>query len=156
MTEHKYKIYLDEKLIGSTALEKADIPMGVLFGQILFYHIDNAYLFFKSYCLQKKIGITDEKQDQILITRHIPYLRVIDTEDNDICGASISVAGQGPVDFEITIEGVPHNILSFKFKHHLDDYRTLFDQHYEIDNIAEIGIDDKERLFIKPEKTTFP
>ena len=31
-----YNIELDGKLIGTTKLEKADAPMGVAFGQILF------------------------------------------------------------------------------------------------------------------------
>ena len=56
MTKNQFKILLDDKLIGTTLLEKADVPMGVVFGQIKLENIDNAYTFFKSYCLQNQIG----------------------------------------------------------------------------------------------------
>jgi Integron Cassette Protein Hfx_Cass5 len=156
MTEHSFKIFLDDKLIGTTLFEKADVPMGVVFGQIEFTNIDNAYTFFKAYCLQNQIGITDYKQDKFLTTRHISNLKVFDSDNTEIKGSAVSVSGQGNKDFEITVEGVPQTIFSFKFKHHIDHYKNLFDQYIDKDNISEIGIDDKERLFIKPEKATFP
>lgn len=156
MTDQQYQIFLDGRLIGLTALEKADVPMGIVFGEMKLNSIDNPYAFFKSYCLERQIGITDHKQDQFLSTRHIPTLKVIDSDGTEIKGDAISVAGQGSSDFEITIEGVPRNIYSYKFKHHIDHYKLLFDRHYENDNIIEIGIDEQERLFIKPESATFP
>ena len=130
--------------------------MGVLFGQLYLDNIDNAYAFFKSYCLQEHIGFSDDKQDKFITTRHISNLKVIDTDNTEIKGSTISVAGQGKRDFEITIEGIPHNIFGFKFKHHVDQYKNRFDQYFDKDNIIEIGIDDNERLFIKPENATFP
>lgn len=157
MTNNQYKILLDGKFIGTTLLEKADVPMGVVFGQIGLENIDNAYTFFKSYCLQNQIGFTDDKQDQFLTTRRIPNLKVYDTADNtEIEGAAVSVSGQGMTDFEITIEGVPHNIFGFKFKHHVDNYKGMFDRHTEKDNILEIGIDDKIGIYVKPETAKFP
>jgi hypothetical protein len=156
MTEHSFKVFLDDKLIGTTLLEKADVPMGVVFGQIVLYNIDDAYDFFKAFCLQKQIGFTDDKQDKFLTTRHISNLKVFDKDNTEIKGSAISVSGQGSIDFEITIEGVPHNIFSFKFQNHIDHYNNLFDQYLDKDNIIEIGIDEKERLFIKPEKAIFP
>jgi len=156
MTKHYFKIFLDEKLIGTTLLEKADVPMGVVFGQIEFDNIDNAYTFFKTYCLQNQIGITDHKQDKLLTTRHISNLKVFDSDNTEIKGSAVSVSGQGHKDFEIIVEGVPQSIFSFKFKHHIDHYQDLLDQYIDKDSIAEIGIDDRERLFIKPEKASFP
>jgi len=147
---------LDDKLIGTTLLEKADVPMGVVFGQIVLENIDNAYVFFKAYCLQNKIGITDDKKDKFLTTRHIPNLKVFDNDNTEIKGSAVSVSGQGGNDFEITIEGIPHNIFSFKFQNHINYYKNLFDQYIDKDNIIEIGIDENERLFIKPEKASFP
>ncbi len=66
MANKQFKILLDDKLIRTTLLEKADVPMGVVFGQIELENIDNAYSFFKSYCLQNQIGFTGDKQDQLL------------------------------------------------------------------------------------------
>ena len=157
MTNNQFKILLDGKLIGTTLLEKADVPMGVVFGQIELQNIDNAYTFFKSYCLQNQIGITDDKHDQLLTTRHIPNLKVYDSNDNsEIKGSAVYVSGQGRNDFEIAVEGVPHNIFAFKFKHHVDNYKGLFDRPVEKDNIIEIGIDDKVGIYVKPETAKFP
>lgn len=156
MTKNSFKILLDDKLIGTTLLEKADVPMGVLFGQITFDNVDNAYSFFKAYCLKNQIGFTDDKQDKFLTTRHISNLKVFDSENTEIKGSAVSVSGQGSKDFEIIIEGVPHNIFSFKFQNHINHYKNLFDQYIDKDNIIEVGIDEKERLFIKPEKASFP
>lgn len=156
MTRHYFKIFLDDKLIGTTLLEKADVPMGVISGQIELDNIDDAYTFFKTYCLHNQIGITDDKQDKFLSTRHISNLKVFDSDNTEIKGSAVSVSGQGNKDFEITIEGVPHNIFILKFQNHIDHYKNLFDQYIGNDNIIEIGIDEKERLFVKPEKATFP
>ena len=157
MTNKQFKILLDDKLIGTTLLEKADVPMGIVFGQINLDNIDNAYTFFKSYCLQNQIGFTEDKHDKILTTRRIPNLKVYDSNDNtEIKGSAVYVSGQGMQDYEIAIEAVPHNIIAFKFKHHVDNYKGLFDRHIEKDNIIEIGIDDKLGIYIKPETATFP
>ena len=156
MNNLQFKVLLNDKLIGSTSLEKADVPMGVLFGQLQLDNIDNAYEFFKSYCLQEHIGFTDDKQDKFITTKHISNLKVLDTDNTEIKGSAISVSGQGKNDFDITIEGVPHNIFAFKFKHHIDHYKNLFDRHIDKDNIIEIGIDDKDGIYIKPENAKFP
>lgn len=130
--------------------------MGVLFGQIVFDNVGDAYSLFKSYCLQNLIGFTNSREDKFITTRHISNLRVFDSDGTEIKGSSVYVSGQGSIDFEIIIEGVPHNIFSFKFKKHIDHYKNLFDQHIDNDNIIEIGIDEEERLFIKPGKAAFP
>ena len=157
MTNKHFEISLDGKLIGTTLLEKADVPMGVVFGQIELEHIENAYTFFKSYCLQNQIGFTDDKHDQLLTTNRIPNLKVYDSNDKtEIKGSAVSVSGQGMKNFEITIEGVPHNIFAFKFKHHVDNNKGLFDRDIETDKIIEIGIDDKVGIYVKPETAKFP
>ena len=155
MNNYQFKGLLNDKVIGVTSLEKADVPMGVLFGQLQLENIDNAYDFFKTYCLQEHIGFTDDKQDKFITTKHISNLKVVDTDNTEIKGSAISVAGQGKTDFEIIIEGVPHNIFAFKFKHHVDNYKGLFDTHIEKDNIIEIGIDDQIGIYVKPETAKF-
>ena len=151
-----YNIFLNDNKIGTTELEKADVPMGVLFGQIKLLDIEDAYTFFKDYCVKNIIGVTKYPEDRFISTRHIPNLQVFDNDKTEIKGVATSVAGQGNNDFEITIEGVPHSLFLAKFGHHIEKYKELLKQNIDKDNIIEIGIDKLDRLFIKPEKETFP
>jgi len=48
-----YDIFLDDNKIGTTELEKSDVPIGVVFGQINLLDIKDAYTFFKDYCVKK-------------------------------------------------------------------------------------------------------
>lgn len=48
MTTKRYDIFLDDKIIGTTELEKADAPMGVVFGRINFANIVVDYDFIKN------------------------------------------------------------------------------------------------------------
>jgi hypothetical protein len=156
MKNHSYSILLNNKEIGTTFLEKADVPMGVVYGNIQLEGIDNAYLFFKNYCIQNKIQITDYKEDQFLSTGHISGLSVIDRDGTEINRKAISVSGQGKTDFEIILEGVPQNIYSFKFKHHIDRYKKQFEISFQKEEIIEIGIDENIGIYIKPKVTAFP
>jgi hypothetical protein len=150
-----YNIFLDQKKIGTTELEKADVPMGVLFGQIHLLDIQDGYNFFKDYCVKNIIGVTKYPDERIISTRHIPNFQVIDCDKTEIKGIAISVAGQGNDDFEITIEGIPHLLFISKFGHHIAKYKELTKQNISKDNIKEIGIDTLERLYINPEKEKF-
>lgn len=53
MTGKKYQIELEGKLIGTTMLEKADAPIGVIFGLMQLDNIGSPYDFFKK-ILQEK------------------------------------------------------------------------------------------------------
>ena len=55
-----YDILLDNKKIGTTELEKADAPMGIVFGRINLISTDSAYHFFKKYCQTKNIKIVTD------------------------------------------------------------------------------------------------
>ena len=155
MNSTHFSILLDNKKIGITNLEKADVPMGVVFGQISLINIADGYTFFKDYCVKNIIGITKYPEDKFISTRHIPNLQVFDNDRAEIKGVATSVAGQGNSDFEITIEGVPHSMFISKFGHHIEKYKELLNQNIDKDNISEIGIDSQERLYIKPEKEKF-
>lgn len=49
MTIKRYDVFLDNKKIGATELEKADAPMGVVFGRVTFNNIISGYDFLKTY-----------------------------------------------------------------------------------------------------------
>lgn len=71
-----YTIYLDKIKLGTTLFEKADAPMGVVFGKIEFDKINIGYQFIKDYCLANNIELTyDCPNDQVLSTRTITSLK---------------------------------------------------------------------------------
>lgn len=73
-----YEIFLDNKKIGTTELENADAPMGVVYGRVTFDHIDSGYDFLKTYCMNNNIVIiTDYPEDKLIGTANIPNLTVI-------------------------------------------------------------------------------
>ena len=155
MNDFLYSILLDNKKIATTKLEKADIPMGVVFGKINLLDITDGYDFFTDYCIKKIIGVTKYPENKLISTRHIPNLQVFDNDGIEIKGVATSIAGQGNNNFEITIEGLSHSILVSKFGHHIDRYEDSLGQSIGKDNIVEIGIDNKERLYIKPGEKKF-
>jgi hypothetical protein len=82
MTKKIYNILLDDEIIGTTEFEKADAPMGVVFGDIKLHHISSGYEFFKSYCLTKEIEIiNDFPADKLIATSNIPTLKIINSNE---------------------------------------------------------------------------
>ena len=43
----EYKIFLDDVLLGTTNLEFADVPIGVVYGKVNFIAFKNPYIFQK-------------------------------------------------------------------------------------------------------------
>ena len=121
-----YDILLDNKKIGTTNLEKADAPMGVVFGQIYFTCIGYGYDFFKQYCLAHQIEITDYPEDKLISTRQIPNLQVFDTKGNEIKGMACSIDGMDSDEFQITIIGISYPFYEEEFPHHVKTYNEMF------------------------------
>ncbi|MDR2206684.1 MAG: hypothetical protein LBE36_11095 [Flavobacteriaceae bacterium] len=124
----KYSILLDNKKIGTTELEKADAPMGVAFGKIIFDDIISGYDFFKTYCLNNGIEIiTDYPDDRLIITATIPKLKVIDFNGIEIKGQGINIEGMDSDSFEITISGISYPFFEEEFPHHVKTYNDQFE-----------------------------
>jgi len=122
-----YDIFLDDNKIGTTELEKADAPMGVVFGQIHFMNITSGYDFFKTYCLVNKIELTDHPEDRLIQTMNIPRLKVFDINGIEIFGqAGCNVNGMDSDIFEITILGVAFPFYEEEFPHHVRAYHEMF------------------------------
>ena len=127
MTTKRYNIFLDDKIIGTTALEKADAPMGVVFGDIKLYDISSGYEFFKSYCLTKGIEIIyDYPDDKLISTSYIPTLKVINSSGIEIKGQGTSIDGMDSDVFQVTIFGVPYPFYEEEFSHHVKAYEDQF------------------------------
>jgi hypothetical protein len=125
MNKH-YDVLLDNKKIGITYLEKADPPMGVVFGQLYFTHIYSGYDFFKQYCLTHQIEITDYPAEKGISTRQILNLQVFNTKGNEIKGMACSIDGMDSDEFQITIIGISYPFYEEEFPHHVQTYNGLF------------------------------
>ena len=68
----EYTIFLSNENLGTTRLEKADAPMGVVFGEISFTKTNVGYDFIKEYCKSNGIELaTDYPEDKLISTRTI-------------------------------------------------------------------------------------
>eukprot|EP00388_Colpodella_angusta_P000551 GDKJ01001972.1.p2 GENE.GDKJ01001972.1~~GDKJ01001972.1.p2 ORF type:complete len:132 (+),score=8.63 GDKJ01001972.1:69-464(+) len=127
MTTKRYDIFLDDKLIGTTELDKADAPMGVVFGLIHFTDNILDYKFFKKYCLDNKIELVDDYPDDKLIsTRTIENLKVINENGTEIKALGNQISGMDGEEFEITLEGVAYPFFEEEFLHHVKAYNDQF------------------------------
>lgn len=127
MTKKTYNILLDDKIIGTTELEKADAPMGVVFGDIKLNDISSGYEFFKSYCVTNGIEIiNDYPEDKLIATSDIPKLKIINSNGIEIKGQGTSIDGMDTDIFEVTILGVPYPFYEEEFPHHVKAYENKF------------------------------
>ena len=122
-----YDILLDQNKIGTTELEKADAPMGVVFGEVMFDNIVSGYDFFKAYCLTNHIEIvTDYPDDRLITTSAIPKLRVINQNGIEIKGQGINIEGMDSDTFDITIIGIAYPFYEEEFPYHVKAYNEMF------------------------------
>ena len=123
MTNKTYNIYIDNLKIGTTELEKADAPMGVVFGDIKLVAIVSGYDFFKKYCITNGIEINcDHPEERLVDTSNIPNLKVISLTGIEIKGQAISINGMDSDAFEVTIWGIPYPFFEEQFPHHVNEY----------------------------------
>jgi hypothetical protein len=124
-----YNILFDENKIGTTKLEKADVPMGIVFGEIEFFNISSGYAFLKNYCLENKIDFTEHPEEKLISTLHIPNLYVVDSDRKRIKGMTCSISGMDDDIFEISIEGIDYSFYEEEFPHHVKFYNDMFKDH---------------------------
>ena len=121
-----YTIKLDDEKIGETKLEKADPPMGVVFGGIIDEKGIN-YDFIKSYCLENGIELADDYPEEKLIsTRTIEELKIFSPENVEIKGIGNQITGMDSEGFEISIKGVGYPFYEKEFPHHVKEYEGRF------------------------------
>ena len=123
----KYRIYLNGDLIGTTRLEKADPPMGVVFGIISFTDSNIGYRFFKEYCKSNGIQLAnDYPEDKLISTKTIENLSVKNDLGIEIKGMGNQISGMDNYEFEISIEGIPNSFYEEEFPHHVKEYNDMF------------------------------
>jgi len=119
-----YQILLDKTIIGTTLLEKADPPMGVVLGAVQFSFKESAYDYFLSYCLQNNVDSTNYPEDKVISTRIIPGLVVLDETGKEIKSDGCYIEGMDKEGFEIIIPGIPYPFYEEEFPHHVRDYQN--------------------------------
>lgn len=128
MGENNYNIFLDNIKIGTTELEKADAPMGVVFGKINFIEITSAYDYLRNYCFENKIKVTDDYDQRFIITEVIPNLKIFNKNSIEIKGLGTNIEGKDSDVFDITIMGVPYLFYEEEFPHHVKAYNEMFNE----------------------------
>ena len=114
-------------MIGTTKLEKADAPMGVVFGVIEPCDSKFGYDFLKGYCKKNQIDLSDDYPEEKLIsTRTIDKLKIINEKGVEIKGVGNQISGMDNDEYEITLEGVPYPFYEKEFPHHVKEYHNMF------------------------------
>jgi hypothetical protein len=122
-----YSIFLDNIMIGTTQFEKADAPMGVVFGLIEFVDSKMGYDFIKDYCTKKQIDlVSDYPEDKLISTRTIDGLKVVNNAGVEIKGLGNQIDGMDSEGFEISIEGIPYPFYGEEFPNHVIDYENMY------------------------------
>ena len=121
-----YTLILDENLIGTTELEKADAPMGIVFGKINFINIKSGYNFFKEYCEKNRVEFDFYPEDKLILTRYIPNLKIVNEEKIEIIGTGNCINGMDNDIYEINIEGILYPFYEKEFPKHVEEYKNQF------------------------------
>jgi hypothetical protein len=123
----EYTIFLGNEKLGTTQLEKADAPMGVVFGKISFIKMNIGYDFIKEYCKSNRIELaSDYPEDKLISTRTIEQLTVKNDSDIGIKGIGNQISGMDSEGFEITLEGIPYTLFEEEFPYHVKKYNEMF------------------------------
>ena len=119
-----YRVLLDGEEIGTTALERADAPMGVVFGILRLHNITEPYLFFKSYCSEHGVQVgADDAEDKFISTYNIPGMQVLAPDGTAVKGISTYVSGTEDA-FEIYISGIAYPFYEEQFPQHVAAYKN--------------------------------
>lgn len=122
-----YNIFLGDLLIGTTLFEKADVPMGAVFGLITFTNYRFGYDLIKEYCQNKHIKlVADYPEDKLIVTNTIDELIVLNRKGVEIKGFGNQIYGQDKEGFEISIEGIPYPFFGEEFPNHVKDYEIRY------------------------------
>ncbi len=120
---------LGGKQIGSTALEYADPPMGVVFGQINFLESFYNFKFLKDYCTKESIPFSEYTDDLFISTYNMPNLQIINSNGMLIEGLSNSIEGTDSEGFNVTITGIDSAEYAVEFLQHIQKYQDSLKNH---------------------------
>ncbi|MFH6964173.1 hypothetical protein ACHRVK_17425 [Flavobacterium plurextorum] len=94
--EKRYILKLDNKIIGYTKFEHADVSMGVIHGKVILEGIFSPYVFFRDHCVKFNVQISsDFQKEKFISTQIIPQLEVFLENGDQLKGWSDSRNGTG-------------------------------------------------------------
>ena len=124
-----YKIFLDDKEIGTSLLEKADAPMGVVIGKLNFIETKFGYDFLKKYCENNQIELAyDYPENKMISTMSIPNLKITNDYGIEIKGIGNQISGMDNEEYQIEIFGIPYPFYEEEFPIHVAEYKSMFDK----------------------------
>ncbi|TDR25837.1 hypothetical protein [Flavobacterium cheniae] len=124
-----YRIFLDDKEIGISELEKADAPMGVVTGKLNFIDTKFGYGFLKEYCENNQIELAyDYPEVKMISTMSIPKLKITNNVGIEIKGVGNQISGMDNEEYQIEIFGIPYPFYEEEFPIHVAEYKSIFDK----------------------------
>ena len=119
MENKQYGIFIDHIKIGTTEFEKADAPMGAVFGRTKFLSLTSGYEFFKANCLKHHIPCTDHPEAKLIIIRDIPNIEIINNAGRNISGFRTEISSTDGDYFDIGVFGISYPFYKEEFPHHV-------------------------------------
>ena len=117
-----YILELDNSNIGFTKFEFADVPMGVVYGKIIFEKNVSPFELFTEHCLKFNVEMNiNDSVEKLIDTLVIPQLKVILENGDELKGWGGAIVGMDD-DFEIQFGGITSEIMQTEFSNHYKEY----------------------------------
>lgn len=124
-----YKIFLNGIELGTSKLEKGDVPMGVVFGKLDFIDENYGYNQIKDYCKTNEIKLVmDYPEDRMISTMTLDELEVINENGIKIKGDGNQITGMDSEEYEISIFGIPYPFYETEFPNLVKEYENMFNK----------------------------
>lgn len=123
----KYKIVLGGNEIGYSLLEKADVPMGVVFGDLVISNDTFSFEYLLAYCKEHNIELSEYPEDSFFqTTQSIASLKVFSPNGKEIKGIGNQLTIIKGETNEISILGIPYSLFEEEFPQHIEAYNNLY------------------------------
>ncbi len=124
-----YNITLNGTLIGTSELEKADVPMGVVFGELKCIDQEFGYDYLKELSKDNQIELVcDYPEAKMISIMSIPELKITNDNGVEIKGEGNQITGMDNEEYEISIFGIPYPFYEGEFPQHVQEYENIFSE----------------------------
>lgn len=124
-----YRVLLNHREIGTTLLEAADPPMGVVWGTITFKITGSPYHLFLDHCRSANIKVNEvDEALEFIDTQAIPALQVFRANGTEIVGVGNAITGLREDGYAVTILGISYPFYAEEFPHHCKAYEERFSE----------------------------